>query len=278
MTISWEKSVCRLPTAINNIDANQYISNNSDIGESPIDEFYRDISRIIIAGKDNYINDNPITGGLFLIGIISATENYIRNIYAEIATYCIITQQKSAEKNVSLSTVFWFNGNNAARGALEGKSFASTKELKKFFAEYMGEKIEDLIDEDVLDQFEKLCHLRHNIVHSSSNIAAKNAIQLALVNNNTPLRININKSQVHDAANLCTSLVISINLGLFKSISRKWAIKWPNQENWEDKNRHSLFKKIWRTFYSTKDDNDGNIEHKLTIIKCRNQILKTYDN
>ena len=49
---------------------------------SPIDEFYNTLGLLLRAGEPQTLTASPILGPLITIGIISATENYLRGLFA----------------------------------------------------------------------------------------------------------------------------------------------------------------------------------------------------
>ncbi len=155
-------------------------------------------------------------------------------------------------------------------------SFSDPKAVKKNLNELIGVNVTNSNQISApLEEFGKLCELRHAIVHSAGLLAGKNAVKLELPNSRNSVRIEIGYSELQQSAEVCSSLVCAVNLELFVNMATKWLNEWPRTPAYRDQNLNFLFKKIWSLFYSEFDKRNGLISDSLTQIKARNLIVRT---
>lgn len=270
----WKKSVsaCASTVTIRNISDYVDIIEESN---SPIDSFYNERNELLRAIDSGYANANPAISPLVLVGLISLTENYFREVLAGIISICPKAKQKSANKSLNLATA-WFGFGEMEKGAFENTSFSDTKAIKKNLHDLIGINVSNSNQISTpLDEFGKLCELRHAIVHSAGLLAGKNAVKLELPNSRNPVKIKIGYSEVQEAAEVCTALVCAVNLELFINISTKWLNEWPRTPAYSGQNFNFLFRKVWELFYSDFDGRNGLISGSLTQVRTRNQIVRT---
>lgn len=270
----WKKTVSACASTVRIKDINLYIDNFS-VGNSPIDSFYMERNNLLRSVSLSYATSNPSIPPLVLVGLISLTENYFREVLAGIVIICPKAKKKSATKSLNLATA-WIGFGKMEKGAFENISFSDPKTIKK--------NLNDLVDLNIsnrnqistpLDEFGKLCELRHAIVHSAGLLAGKNAVKLELPNSKDPVKIKVDYSELQEAAEICTALVCAVNLELFVNMSTKWLNDWPRTPAYRGQNLNLLFKKIWSLFYSDFDERNGLISDSLTQVKTRNQIVRT---
>ena len=270
----WKKSVsaCASTVTIGNIS--DYVEASSDLN-SPIDSFYEGRNDFLRSISSDYARENPSIPPLVLVGLISLTENYFREILAGVICICPKAKQRSANKSVNLATA-WFGFGEMEKGAFENTSFSDPKAVKKSLNDLIGVNVSNSNQISTpLDEFGKLCELRHAIVHSAGLLAGKNAVKLELPNSRNSVKIKVGYSEIQEAAEICTALVCAVNLELFISISTKWLNEWPRTPAYRGQNINALFKKVWVLFYSHFDGSNGLITGSLTQIKTRNQIVRT---
>lgn len=87
--INWKECVNKSTgnEKIQNIQC--YLTNEEDIYKAPIDRFYTEVKKIIAYCNDIHVLEvNDFLGPLLYVGIISKTENYIREIMVECIKIC----------------------------------------------------------------------------------------------------------------------------------------------------------------------------------------------
>lgn len=273
MTTDWKQAVSANASTVNITDISNYVVENVPSG-SPIDTFYKGRNDILRAVDPQYATDHPSVIPLVLVGLISQTENYFREIMAGIINLCPKAKEKSAEKKLNLATA-WFGYGELEKGVFENVSFSNAITVEKNLKDLIGYKIDNSSQISTpLKEFDKLCELRHAIVHSAGLLAGKNAIKLQLQSSKHPAKVNISFSRLQEAAEVCTSLVCAVNLELFCHLSRRWLDEWPRTPAYRNENPNDLFKSVWNLFYSEFDALNGLIASPLTRIKAKNQIMR----
>lgn len=270
----WKKSVSACASTVTIGDISNYVSPFSETN-SPIDSFYIERNKLLSSISPSYAASNPSIPPLVLVGLISLTENYFREVLAGIVTICPKAKQKSATKSLNLATA-WIGFGEMEKGAFENTSFSDPKAVKKNLNELIGVDVTNINQIAApLEEFGKLCELRHAIVHSAGLLAGKNAVKLELPNSRNSVRIEIGYSELQKSAEVCSSLVCAVNLELFVNMATKWLRVWPRTPAYQGQNLNTLFKKIWNLFYSEFDKRNGLISDSLTQIKARNLIVRT---
>lgn len=254
-------------------DIRTYVAPDATTSPSPIDSFYDASQSIVRLGTPAAIGANTSLGPLLLVGLVSSTENYFRDIFAQVIRLCPTAQAAAADENVKLGSVVWHGSEDAIRAAFEHLSFADSDKLIASSKKYLNFQLHK---GGVVSEFEKVCELRHGIVHSSGILAGKNAIVLHVPATTARLRINVGFAELQECANVCTTLVAAVNQGGFEELCRRWAVVWPKLPTWIPARRNELFRAIWRIFFSERDDANGSIPLRLTMTRCKNAVLREY--
>lgn len=271
--MSWRTSVNQSVAAARLSDVNSFVSEATGATLSPIDQFYQTSRDILRVGTPDLLRAHPSMGPLLLVGLVSTTENYFRDIFTRIIQVCPLAKAAAADQPIKLGSVVWHGGGDAERGAFEHISFADAENISKTCSKYIKYNLKP---NAILEEFDKVCEFRHGIVHSSSVIAGKNAIALQIAARSARLKIEVEFPQLQECGDVCTTLVASVNTELFQEMARRWAVVWPKLPSWNSNDEHRLFKFIWNAFYSAQDAANGTIPHNLTLRKCKNRILSEF--
>lgn len=281
MTINWSNSVNQSVGTQKIRDINEYIESidSSRLYKSSIDRFYQSVRDVLSIGREPVVlEENHVLGPLLFVGIISSTENYFREIMAEAIQICPICQSTSASQSIALGSVIWHTVCNIEKGSFENISFADADTIKKTCKRYLNYDIDKKgLTYSALDEFDKICELRHSIVHSSNIIAGKNAIKLGIKSDKNAVRVKVEYKQLQECAAICTSLVSSFNSELFTLIVKRWSIDWTKLPSWNSENDNKSFSKVWKMFHSDFDAQNGLIQENISMIKCRNVVKKEFN-
>lgn len=274
-SVTWKDSVSQPPQTIVLSDILLYITSSVPPTQSPIDAFYALSQEILRIGDIPFLTKYPHAGGLLLTGIVSASENYVRDILSAILCICPISQSVSAEEKIDLGAVIWHDPSNALRSAFEHFSFTSSKNILKTCQNYTRIQIDSHLS--VFDEFDKLCELRHGVVHSGACLPGRNAVRLQVPGQSgCTVRVTIGFAELQEAGAICTNLVTSINKELFGHIVRRWADDWRKLPSWKPADENPLFRQIWEMFYSKNDADNALIATKMTMRQCRTAVKKEF--
>jgi hypothetical protein len=247
-----------------------FLYSSGHTSESPIDEFYNRVSNIVTFGSAPVLASNQFLGPLLVVGLVSAVESYFRLIFGACIDVCSICQKHSVDQKISLGSAIWHQ-EKIGRGALEHLSLADKKTIINQSEKFLGFKISGGSDTFAsLTEFDKICELRHGIVHNSGNLPGTNAINLGFSVGAGPHRIVVDYARLQEVALICRSLVAAYNIELFSLMAERWALSWIPRKN------HGRFKKLWSIFFSNIDFDAGNLTHPLSLIKCRNSVMGSF--
>lgn len=275
---SWQGASCQSPWDVRALDYASFVQDKDIVPESPIDNFYKSSREFITLSTPELLSQNRKLGGLLLVGLISTTENYFREVFSHIIQICPCSQRASADASVKLGSMLWHKDKPLSRGAFEHLSFADGKAISTACKKYLDielKKNDPLSPQPLIEEFDRLCNLRHGIVHSDSFLPGNNALALSFNQNNGSC-IEIDQQMLHAAAEVCLALVVAFNKFLFVRISERWARVWGNHfPNYlESRNKH--FKAFWIIFRSQYDSANGSLEGDCGMVRCRNLIMKEH--
>jgi len=270
--MSWQQSVNQAVGVSRLGDIKDFVRHGPSIG-SPIDTFYSASREILMVGTPAFLRAHPPMGPLLLVGLVSATENYFRDIFARIIQVCPVAKEYSAKQTINFGSVIWHGSRDMERGAFEHISFANSDTIIKSANNFLGFQIKAT---GALDEFAKVCELRHGIVHAGAVVSGKNAVRLHIASSGRTLHINIDFAQLQECGDVCNTLVASVNTELFVELARRWAQSWPKLASWDPTRKHQLFKRIWQAFYSSIDNANHSIPDNLSMLKCKNRVAATF--
>lgn len=274
----------RIPGCVNEVqpnyilpDLNKFIDYVDFTSIAPIDEFKKGFSGVIKLATEEFFDNNKEIAPTLLLNLISLTENYFRNILSRTVLICAVSQKTSSNQNINLGMVLWHGSENIIHGISENTSFASGSEVKSASQKFLGFQIQkNSLLESVLDEYDKICNLRHAIVHSDGFLAGKNATVLSISKVDKKVKVNLDYASFQQVGVLCLTLVTNYNDELFKELCERWALVWRREFGINSSNEEEKFNEVWQTFFSTIDDEDNAIRDKINMIDCINQVKSIY--
>ena len=270
MSSNWNNCVCDSPTTFQ-LDEKKFLSEETTVKRSPIDDFYASRTEIIREGSSANLRRSPFLGPLLLVGLVSSTEYFIRRVIADCIDLCEMSRKTASRANLKLGSALWHGGEGISKGVMEHLSLADKDTIRKQIKDLLGYDIRPNSDSSAaLIEFAKVCEFRHGIVHSSNRLPGMNAVNLGFTisgSGETPT-ITIGVAELQDAASVCSTVVTSLNNELFELFAGRWA------GGWVEKHDAKKFSKLWEVFYSEFDEQNGLIENSLTKIRCRNIIKR----
>lgn len=278
MSKNWRDSVCMSlgKKSVPSVDA---LTSETDFPTcSAIDTFYSGTSAITRIPPDFHtVYGNDILGLLF-VGLISATENYFRDILGFILSACPIAKAHSAEEKIQLGSLLWAPAEIHNRSAFEFMAFSSGENIRKTIQNFLDHQIRKSGTwHAMLAEFDKLCEFRHAIVHSGHIIAGKNAVKLRLRRCDRCLRVHVSYANLQMAAETCTALVQAANNELFEVVVDRWADGWRKQPSWSTVDEEPMFEAIYRAFLSRRDYKNKMFSNRRTGKKLSSLVKSEYN-
>ena len=277
MNPNWRNSVTQSVGVERINDLNQYVSYTSVNTQSPIDTYYREQQSIMQLFPTAAWQADSWAGPLAMIAVVSCVENYYRQIFSLIMQVCSHSQKISSSNNINLGSVIWHPNKEIERGAFEHTSLASAENIQTTAKKFIGMDFRSLGLANILDEFDKVCELRHGVVHSGKTLAGKNGIKLQLPGSKDLTKIKIEFAQFQELLAVCNALVVDSNRLMFEELIQRWATRWRTAPSWSPDFASKKFKKVWDMFYSVRDAQNGTIPVAISWIKCRNQVIREFN-
>jgi hypothetical protein len=216
-------------------------------------------------------------GRLLLVALVSATENYFRSVLSNVMRVCPVAQSVAAEKTINLGGLLWHGRDDYTRSAFEHASFADQKAIRTTSRDFIGIELPDSEFRDVLKEFEKICELRHGIVHANGFLPGRNAVKLQVPPSGKPLRIVVDFQFLQQAADVAIALVGTYNRFLFLALCRRWSVDWRRRPDWTPSEGDRLFEKIWSICHSRIAKSRRRKKRDITMKKCRDAVMAQYN-
>ena len=244
--------------------------------ESPIDVYLKRVRESLLYGTPQALKSNHFLGRLLALGVVAAAESYFREVLASSMMICPVAKSNASSKAVNLGSLLWNGHGFFTRSAFDNSSFSSADGLKKATQDYLSYKMEDSLFATPLVEFDKVCNIRHSIVHADGMLPGKNAVQLDIPQQKGPVQLVIGYDELQDIASIVTTLVATYNRTIFKVMCQRWAIDWRKRNDWEPAKDDILFKKIWDIFHSVEQNKVRKGRSKITKQACIKVVKAQY--
>jgi len=152
-----------------------------DSDQSPIDEYYEHATALVVrAGRPENAGDDMLLG-LLLLELVSSAELYFRKILASLPTVCPLVRAHCSTQMIPLGATSYYLEDWRVLGALEHVGLSGKGEIAKATRSVTSIEIKDNSSPGIaLADFEKVCHLRHAVVHARGQLWFRNINELRL--------------------------------------------------------------------------------------------------
>lgn len=169
-------------------------------------------------------------------------------------TICPVAQAHSSDEKVQLGSLLWAEGPLQNRSAFEFHAFSSAESIRKAVQNFTCYQVRtNGTFALMLNEYDKLCELRHAVVHSGHIVAGKNALKLGLKRSANPLKVKLGYAELQAAGSVCTALVQAANAELFEALTVRWATAWRKLPSWTPGDEATLLRTIRAAFLSKRD-------------------------
>lgn len=213
---------------------------------------------------ENQVAINQIVSGttsdfhrsLALLGHVSCVESYFRKIISDLVVIDPISRDKCLSYSVTYG-IAWaaythdhLDLTSLSEALLENATFISKEHVLqnlKVFLDIKGNFPSEV--ESALETFEKICHLRHCIVHRFNLLGSKNAIALGfdLHSDKIGSTIRLSQQDIEDISSNCASIITIVNNYLFNSIISRYS-ELVDKLNIDTDAEFSQFNKYYKIF------------------------------
>lgn len=239
---------------------NEYIKSQN----SAIDDFIekRKSLFVLLRPYEERIHELPseLTNMIFL-GFISAVESYIRKILRLIINVDKNAQVKCENQMIKFGAVLSHEDETMlAESLLEDYSFASAFNIKESIDKFLNIKCKKETQplNKALEEYSRVCQLRHCVIHRFGFLGSNNAIVLGLSQHKDfiekPLIIDF--EQLNEIARVCENVVKVINNFLFAEVLERSYLT--RTEIWHSDYRKD--KKTFQKYFSIFKDSTNQIK------------------
>jgi len=223
---------------------------------SPIDTFFEKTTELnkLIADPDDFPDQ---LAGLILLGYVSAVESYFREIIRKLILIDTASKRICEKHSLTYGAAIIYDSEMLPEAMLENCSFARSKNIEESLKNFLGITKGDYSSDlnEALDQFSKVCQLRHCSVHRFGRLGSNNAIALGLEDHKEylekPLKIDFNTLQ--EIFLVCNNTVKEINNFLFEKILIRNVSEGLYSWEWDLRKDKNEFIKYYNLFVSEKN-------------------------
>ena len=234
----------------------------AQVGLSPIDEFIENTNALnTLAARAASVTRE--LSSLLLLGYMSAMESYFRALIRELINVDEVAKRCAEPQLVTYGAAVSHKVELLAEALLEGVSFASRTAVTDALKAFLG--LKNLANEmgSLLDEYQKICELRHCCVHRFGKLGAKNAIALGLANHRECLErpLSLDNSSFQEMAVRLRTFAKSVNNVVCMRVLERtaenrddhgaplYSVSW----TWNARQDHKRFTGYYRIFASAKD-------------------------
>jgi len=205
-------------------DETVYFQEVNNEPQSPICRFVEQrevLTRIL--GRELDSDEWRMKANLVTIGIVSSVETFFRGVIRRCLIIDPSSRATSYSNKLSYGAVLHHGADLLPEALLEESNFISKKAITKTLKEFLGLDMNLQQEPELssaLEEYGKVCQLRHCIAHRSGHLGSKNAIELGLDSFSQHLEkpISLTLDSVHNVFNICHTLVLESNDFVFDAI------------------------------------------------------------
>ncbi len=244
------------------LDTSVCFETDSGDTKSPVDRFVERRGELIHLSSQERLEEFPSLEGLVLVGVISSVETYLRHIIRETVLIDDVAKETSWALPVPYGAAVHGLKESLPDAFLENYSFVEAGKLTSVLKKCLGLDHPSAEMKSAIEQFERVCQIRHCVVHRSGRLGVKNAIALGFDTHKTliekPLTLSFERLQ--QAVEICDNLVKVTNHWLFcRLVERLGAIGEKFNDgrfDWDQEEDREKFMKYVRLFFSKEEPAD----------------------
>lgn len=217
---------------------------------NPIDEFYDHATKLVErSAREGYWQDELIPR-LLLLDLVSSSEQYFRRVLGLLVGVCPICALAAGSQNLSLFAVDYYDRDQLGIALLDS-SLAAADGVRKQTKKLTDIEIRRGSSVDAaLEEYDRVCHLRHAAVHSRGELGPRNVQKLGL-DASKRLCLDLSAVQFQVLLAVCQNAVRAYNRFLFKTVLSRWDVRRVLQRTWS--NDRALFAALHQLFVSRRD-------------------------
>lgn len=223
---------------------------------SPIDTFFEKTTELnkLVGLPADFSSQLAV---LILLGYVSAVESYFREIIRKLILIDTASKKNCEKHSLTYGAAIIYDSEMLPEAMLENCSFAGSENIEKSLKNFLGIKKGDYSSDlnEALEQFSKVCQLRHCSVHRFGRLGSNNAIAFGLEDHKEylekPLKIEFDSLQ--QIFLVCNNVVKEINNFLFEKILDRNVSEGLYSWEWDLRKDKIEFIKYYNLFVSEKN-------------------------
>lgn len=220
---------------------------------SPIDDYYEYIGDLMTLGDEARLEASDVLGRLLLLGLVSGVEQYFRSIIAGVLRMCPISREVAADQMIHFGALDHYGVEGVEAALFDASSLADAAEVRKRTHKLIGFQIAERTSTyEALEEFDKVCVMRHAAVHSRGTLGRGNVRDLGIPLADQGSRVlKLEFATLQQAGAACQSVVRAYNRFVFRKTIERWGAE--KNLTWEWEADGSAFTDLVGLFASKKD-------------------------
>ena len=244
--------VCE-PESTAPLSGGDFSSELDDTPSSPIDDYYSYVEHLLTLGSEEALAASATLGRLLLLGLVSGVESYFRSIMSGTLRLCPIARRNASEQMLPFGAIDYYGSERAELGLFDTSSLAGATEIRKRTANLLGISVERGTSVfAALEEFDKICHLRHAAVHARGTLGRGNASALSLGAAEGRQTLHVTFGGLQHAGVVCHSTVRAYNRAIYRRLIERWIGSQVLTGSWVTD--RAMFKPIFELFQSRRDN------------------------
>ncbi|MDZ5663487.1 hypothetical protein SFC79_17065 [Nocardioides sp. S-58] len=166
---------------------------------------------------------SALLAGQLLLGYVSATELYLRRTIARMVKVCPQIRASNSSQTIQFGAVDYYGKTGIEYALTEQVSFTEPGKIKSQLNARLGVAVGGGTSlERSISEFERLCQLRHALVHSHGVLSSANASLLLGASGTKAYQTRLDRDSLEWAAVVAVNLVRDVNLEVVRSTLWKW--------------------------------------------------------
>lgn len=268
--------VCAPPSTVSVRWESFVQTSTSSPKSSPIDAFYEAhagltrLSSLLSPGGTLAPDLIQLLGGQILLGYVSATELYLRQAIAAAVRVCPVTRRRNKDQMIPFGALDYYPANALEDSLTERTSFSEPGTIAKQLNGRLNILVANKSSlERSISDFERVCQLRHSLIHSHGVMNSTNA-GLFLDSGSTGSRETaVDAAATQYVASLTMNLVRDVNTELVRNVI--WCWVQAGVLTGDSRRDRPRLQKVIGSFSSVRDSGAG---HPITDVSSAMRVVK----
>ncbi|MCW0375131.1 hypothetical protein [Xanthomonas sacchari] len=211
-----------------------------------------DAAQSSLSSKDDEVTKQ--LNNLVFLGHVSAVESYFRCLTRQLVWVDHFTTDKVKDLKITYSAARHSVPELMAEALLEDMTFITADSIKSWRSSVIGVSSQEL--EDEINEFDRICQLRHCIVHRFGRLGTKNASKLGLSTHKDLFEkpIKLTNNQLDEIAFSLFNFVRAVNNHIYAKVMERSAKQDPDWK-WDETTDLPKFELLYAVFKKSDEPN-----------------------